>query len=91
MTSQPSLRNPSLDFYDVIVLGAGAAGLICASVAGQRGRSVLLLEQSELFGLMLHTRDLLSDQCQQTRTHAPAWSPIQAADQGLDIAKRQPQ
>jgi predicted Rossmann fold flavoprotein len=39
-------RQPSLNFYDVIVLGAGAAGLMCASVAGQRGRSVLLLEQA---------------------------------------------
>jgi predicted Rossmann fold flavoprotein len=46
MTSHLSLRNPSLNFYDVIVLGAGAAGLMCASVAGQRGRSVLLLEQA---------------------------------------------
>jgi predicted Rossmann fold flavoprotein len=32
--------------YDVIILGAGAAGLMCAAVAGQRGRSVLILEQS---------------------------------------------
>jgi predicted Rossmann fold flavoprotein len=39
-------RQPSLSGYDVIVLGAGAAGLMCASVAGQRGRSVLLLEQA---------------------------------------------
>jgi predicted Rossmann fold flavoprotein len=46
MTSHPSSRNPSLNFCDVIVLGAGAAGLMCASVAGQRGRSVLLLEQA---------------------------------------------
>jgi predicted Rossmann fold flavoprotein len=46
MTSHLSLRNPSLNFYDVIVLGAGAAGLMCASVAGQRGRSVLLLEKA---------------------------------------------
>ena len=38
-------RNPHLR-YDVIILGAGAAGLMCAGVAGQRGRSVLLLEQS---------------------------------------------
>jgi predicted Rossmann fold flavoprotein len=39
-------RHPQLDFHDVIILGAGAAGLMCAAVAGQRGRSVLLLEQS---------------------------------------------
>jgi predicted Rossmann fold flavoprotein len=39
-------RNPQLDIHDVIILGAGAAGLMCASVAGKRGRSVLLLEQS---------------------------------------------
>jgi predicted Rossmann fold flavoprotein len=36
--------------YDVIVLGAGAAGLMCAGVAGQRGRSVLLLEQARAPG-----------------------------------------
>ena len=34
------------DFHDVVILGAGAAGLMCATVAGRRGRSVLLLEQS---------------------------------------------
>jgi predicted Rossmann fold flavoprotein len=32
--------------YDVIILGAGAAGLMCAGVAARRGRSVLLLEQA---------------------------------------------
>jgi predicted Rossmann fold flavoprotein len=32
--------------YDVIILGAGAAGLMCAAIAGRRGRSVLLIEQS---------------------------------------------
>jgi predicted Rossmann fold flavoprotein len=30
--------------FDVIVLGAGAAGLICAATAGQRGRRVAVLE-----------------------------------------------
>ncbi|WP_298293349.1 NAD(P)/FAD-dependent oxidoreductase [Thiomonas sp.] len=30
--------------FDVIVLGAGAAGLMCAARAGQRGRRVLLLD-----------------------------------------------
>jgi predicted Rossmann fold flavoprotein len=32
--------------FDVIILGAGAAGLMCAAVAGARGRSVLVLEQA---------------------------------------------
>ena len=32
--------------YDAIVLGAGAAGLFCASVAGRRGRRVLVLEHN---------------------------------------------
>lgn len=31
---------------DVLVLGAGAAGLMCAAVAGQRGRRVILLERN---------------------------------------------
>ena len=39
-------RRPQPNSYDVIILGAGAAGLMCAGVAGQRGRSVLVLEQS---------------------------------------------
>ena len=32
--------------YDVIILGAGAAGLMCALTAGRRGLKVLLLEKS---------------------------------------------
>src|SRR4030081_2417348 len=32
--------------HDVIILGAGAAGLMCAGVAARRGRSVLVLEQA---------------------------------------------
>jgi len=34
-----------MNTYDVIVLGGGAAGLMCASVAASRGRKVLVLEQ----------------------------------------------
>ena len=30
--------------YDVVVVGAGAAGMMCAATAGQRGRRVLLLD-----------------------------------------------
>ncbi len=32
--------------FDVIVIGAGAAGMMCAAVAGQRGRRVLLLDHA---------------------------------------------
>jgi predicted Rossmann fold flavoprotein len=39
-------NHPHLNRYDVIILGAGAAGLMCAAVAGQRGHQVLLLEQA---------------------------------------------
>ena len=36
--------------YDAIVLGGGAAGLMCAITAGQRGRRVAVLERSERIG-----------------------------------------
>jgi predicted Rossmann fold flavoprotein len=36
--------------FDVIVLGAGAAGLMCGLTAGQRGRKVLLLEHIDRVG-----------------------------------------
>ncbi len=36
--------------FDVAVIGAGAAGMFCASVAGRRGRRVLLLDHVELIG-----------------------------------------
>ncbi|KIZ44878.1 MULTISPECIES: NAD(P)/FAD-dependent oxidoreductase [Rhodopseudomonas] len=36
--------------YDVIVLGAGAAGLMCAGAAAKRGRSVLVIEQANAPG-----------------------------------------
>jgi hypothetical protein len=35
---------------DVIIIGGGAAGLFCASLAGQRGRRVLVLERAEKVG-----------------------------------------
>jgi predicted Rossmann fold flavoprotein len=45
--TQPSIINSS---FDVIVLGAGAAGLMCAIEAGKRGRRVLLLEHNDRVG-----------------------------------------
>ena len=34
------------DIFDAIVLGGGAAGLMCALTAGQRGKRVLVIEKS---------------------------------------------
>ena len=36
--------------YDVVVLGAGAAGLMCAIEAGKRGRRVAVLEHADRIG-----------------------------------------
>jgi len=36
--------------FDVIILGAGAAGLMCAIEAGKRGRRVAVLERAERIG-----------------------------------------
>ena len=33
--------------FDVAVIGAGAAGMMCAAVAGQRGKSVVLIDHAE--------------------------------------------
>jgi predicted Rossmann fold flavoprotein len=39
-----------MNTYDVVILGAGAAGLMCALVAGRRGRRVLLLDHGPQAG-----------------------------------------
>jgi len=36
--------------YDVVIIGAGAAGLMCAGVAGKRGRNVLLVDHAKSVG-----------------------------------------
>jgi predicted Rossmann fold flavoprotein len=41
---------PSGSEFDVIVIGAGAAGMMCAAQAGQRGRRVLLIEHYHKLG-----------------------------------------
>ncbi|HMN53160.1 MAG TPA: NAD(P)/FAD-dependent oxidoreductase [Sphingopyxis sp.] len=56
--------------YDAVVLGAGAAGLMCAAVAGQRGKRVLLLDHAEQVGKKI----LISGggRCNFTNTHTAA-------------------
>jgi predicted Rossmann fold flavoprotein len=53
---------------DVIIIGAGAAGLMCAIAAGQRGKSIVLLEKGERIGAKI----LISGggRCNFTNLHA---------------------
>ncbi len=39
-----------MESFDVVIIGAGAAGLMCAMTAGNRGRRVLLLEHNDRAG-----------------------------------------
>jgi len=39
-----------MNVYDAIIIGAGAAGMMCAISAGKRGRRILLLEHTEQVG-----------------------------------------
>ena len=56
--------------YDAIILGAGAAGLMCAAVAGQRGRRVLLVDHADEAGKKI----LISGggRCNFTNVHTAA-------------------
>ena len=40
----------SVNHFDVIIIGGGASGLMCAASAGQRGRRVLVLDSSNKIG-----------------------------------------
>lgn len=45
-----SSRSSPGDACDVVVVGAGAAGMMCAAVAAQRGRRVVLVEHARRIG-----------------------------------------
>ncbi|HEY1498087.1 MAG TPA: NAD(P)/FAD-dependent oxidoreductase [Acidobacteriaceae bacterium] len=44
------MSQPAQQSFDVVVLGAGAAGLMCAIEAGRRGRRVAVLEHADRVG-----------------------------------------
>ncbi len=56
--------------FDAIILGAGGAGLMCAAVAGQRGRRVLVIDHADQPGKKV----LISGggRCNFTNTHTAA-------------------
>jgi predicted Rossmann fold flavoprotein len=61
---------PAVVEADVLVLGAGAAGLMCALTAGQRGRSVVVLERAERIGKKILVSG--GGRCNFTNLHATA-------------------
>jgi len=54
--------------HDVIILGGGAAGLMCAIEAGQRGRRVLLVEHNDAVGKKIRISG--GGRCNFTNIHA---------------------
>ena len=55
MKKEAKKKTPQNDghVWDVVVIGGGPAGMIAAVTAGERGRSVLLLEKNEKLGKKL--------------------------------------
>ena len=53
---------------DVIVIGAGAAGLMCAIEAGKRGRAILVLEHNDAVGKKIRISG--GGRCNFTNIHA---------------------
>jgi predicted Rossmann fold flavoprotein len=56
--------------FDVVVLGAGAAGMMCALRAGQRGRSVLVLDHAKAPGEKIRISG--GGRCNFTNIHTSA-------------------
>jgi predicted Rossmann fold flavoprotein len=54
--------------FDVVVIGAGAAGMMCAAVAGQRGRRVLLVDHYAVVGEKIRISG--GGRCNFTNLHA---------------------
>ena len=53
LTDKPLQQTAATNAYDVVVIGAGASGLMCAIHAGRRGLKVLLLEKGPKPGLKI--------------------------------------
>jgi predicted Rossmann fold flavoprotein len=65
--------------WDAVVIGAGAAGMMCAAVAGQRGARVLLLDHAERLAEKIRISG--GGRCNFTNVHATAAGFISANPQ----------
>lgn len=68
--------------YDVIIIGAGAAGMMCAIEAGKRGRRVLLVDHAEKIAEKIRISG--GGRCNFTNIHA---SPKQFLSQNAHFCK----
>ncbi len=57
-----------MERWDVVVIGAGAAGMMCAAEAGRRGRSVLVLDHADAPGEKIRISG--GGRCNFTNRHA---------------------
>ena len=62
------MRRGGLDRFDVVVVGAGAAGMMCAIEAGKRGRRVLVVEHAKAAGEKIRISG--GGRCNFTNIHA---------------------
>ena len=53
--------------YDAVIIGAGAAGSMCAIAAAKRGRKVMLIDHSKKFGEKIRISG--GGKCNFTNTH----------------------
>ena len=67
---------------DVAVIGAGAAGMMCAAVAGQRGRRVMLIDHAEKLAEKIRISG--GGRCNFTNLHS---SPANFLSQNLHFCK----
>ncbi len=65
-------------FYDVIIVGAGASGLMCALQCGLRGKKVLLLEKEQQVGRKVLVSG--NGRCNLTNSH------VSVADYSGDVS-----
>jgi hypothetical protein len=68
--------------FDVIVIGAGAAGMMCAGEAGRRGRRVLLIEHAPKLGEKIRISG--GGRCNFTNLHC---TPVNFLSQNPDFCR----
>jgi predicted Rossmann fold flavoprotein len=68
--SKQAMNKAPAETHDVIVIGAGAAGMMCAIEAGKRGRRVLVIDHAEAPGEKIRISG--GGRCNFTNTGAPA-------------------